>query len=248
MKKLLLIFLIPFLIFVAGCGDDAEEVIDAPNQFTLAGADGLELTFNWVESETADIDGYIFYLDTVAFDTVGTVSSATVNPPGLGEITIKTYKGDKKSAASTAVSTEVVSMTDLTIYDFDVAGQPSGLGWDANGNGTIYNFTQANEDSIDIYLDDDFDLASPDTYVPAKWNICNIIMVGADVDYAPASGYSGAFAASPYVDSFYVVRLPSHGTEGGNQFAKIKVTSLDQDTSITFDYMFQPIEKYRRYK
>lgn len=246
MKKLALILILPLIFMTVGCGEDAAEVIDAPNDFSITGANGLQITFSWVESETEDINGYIFYLDGTAFDTVTTVSTAQVTPPGLGDITLKTYKEEETSDAAGPVTTSVATGTGLQIYDFDVAGQPSGVGWDADGNSTIYNFTTANEDMIDLYLDKDFYLASPDTYVPVKWNTCQIQMVDSDVEYAPASGYGNA--EYPYADSIYVVRLPGHGTDGGDQYIKIELNSVNADTSVTFDYTFQPLEDYRRFE
>lgn len=245
MKKIALILILPIIFMVVGCGEDAAEVIDAPGSLAIESASGLDITFNWVESETGDIDGYIFYLDNSAFDTIKTkVNNGTVTPTGLGDITIKAYKEEETSDASNAVSTSLYPETDLTIYDFDVANKPSGIGWDEEGVSTIYNFTTANEAMIDLYLDKAFDLASPDTY--SKWNTCKIQMVSSDIEEAPASDYLGG--APPYADSTYVVKLPGHGTDGGDQYLKLTVNSVNTDTSVTFDYSFQKIEGYTRLK
>jgi len=241
MKKLL-IFLVP-IAFIIGCGTTPVE-ISAPTNLTITGADGLSVSFSWVESETPDIDGYIFFLnDSIGFDTVGTVSSATVQPPALGTITLRAYKGDDISPVSNAATLSVVTGGPDTIWYYD-SPNPSGYGWDASGTGTVYSFQGQDSLNIDIYLDRDFDIASPSTY--SKWLTTYITKVDSDVDVAPDAITS---KAAPAEEGYFVVRLPNHGEDGGDQYVKLHVTSVNTtDSSIVFEYTFQPLENYRRFK
>lgn len=243
MKRLTLLLVIASLLIVVGCSEEIE-AINPPSNLEIVEADGLEITIGWDESTTADIDGYIVYLGTNAIDTVGTVAVTNITPLTLGTITLKAYKGDNTSDASNGVTTTVVTASNQTIYDYDITAQPSGYGWDENGAGTVYNFIPANEDSIDIYLDREFDIASPSTYT--KYNTCYIQRVSSDVAVAPATGYGNA--EYPYEDSIYVVKLPSHGPGNDEQYLKLKLTNVITDSLVTFEYTFQPLEKYRRFE
>ncbi|MCK4526982.1 hypothetical protein KAW18_06390 [candidate division WOR-3 bacterium] len=244
MKRFLLPFVFILLFISIGCGKDAVEVIEPPTNLAIASADGLNITLGWTESSTQDIDGYIVFLDTNIIDTVGTVAQATVTPNALGTFTLRAYKGDNRSDASGGVTTGVKNETGQTIYDFDISAQPSGYGWDEDGNGTVYNFVQEDSLVIDIYLDVAFDLASPHT--TPKWNTCEIQRVTGDVDYAPTGGYGNAEYS--YEDSVYVVKLPGHGGTGEDQYLKLHLTSVFVDSCVTFEYTFQPLEGYRRFK
>ncbi|MCK4421730.1 hypothetical protein KAW48_08015 [candidate division WOR-3 bacterium] len=249
MKRFLLPFVFILLFISIGCGKDAVEVIEPPTNLAIASADGLDITLGWTESSTQDIDGYIVFLDTNIIDTVGTVAQATVTPNALGTFSLRAYKGDNRSDASGGVTTGVKTETGQTIYNYDISGQPSGYGWDEDGNGTVYNFVQEDSLVIDIYLDSEFDLASPDTWTKynTPYNTSYIQGVSSDVAVAPATGYvKGAYA---YKDSIYVVKLPSHGPGNEAQYLKLKLTNVNTiDSLVTFEYTFQPFEGYRRFK
>jgi hypothetical protein len=243
MKRLTLLLVIASLLIVVGCSEEVE-AINPPSNLEIVEADGLEITIGWDESTTADIDGYIVYLGTNAIDTVGTVAVTNITPLTLGTITLKAYKGDNTSDASNGVMTTVVTASNQTIYDYDITAQPSGYGWDENGTGTVYNFTQQDSLVIDIYLDKDFYLASPSTYT--KYNTSYIQRASSDVAVAPATGYGNA--EYPYEDSIYVVKLPSHGPGNDEQYLKLKLTNVITDSLVTFEYTFQPLEKYLRFE
>ena len=242
MKKLL--FFLVLIAFVIGCGT-TPEVISPPTNLTLIEADGLKVYFSWTESETEGIDGYIFQIDGEPFDTVTTVSTAEIEPNKLGVITLVAYKGDNISEPSNSVDLNayVVTGGPDTIWYYD-SNNPSGYGWDPDGEGTVYNFQAADSLNIDIYLDRDFDIASPSTY--AKWLTTYITKVDGDVDVAPDEIETKAESADT---GYFVIRLPDHGPEGGDQFVKLHVTSVNTtDSSIVFEYTFQKLENYRRFK
>jgi len=247
MKRLTLLLVIASLLIVVGCSEEGVEAINPPSNLEIVEADGLEITIGWDESTTADIDGYIVYLGTNAIDTVGTVAVTNITPLALGTITLKAYKGDNTSDASNGVTTTVVTASNQTIYAYNITAQPSGYGWDENGTGTVYNFTQQDSLVIDIYLDEELDLASPHTWTPPKWNTTQIQRVSSDVAVAPTSGYWNA--AHAYEDSIYVVKLPSHGPGNDEQYLKLKLTNVNTtDSLVTFEYTFQPLEKYLRFE
>jgi hypothetical protein len=238
-----------FLLFASqGCKSTEVVVIENPTGLTIivAGADSLSITLSWTESPTDDIDGYVIYLDGAIEDTT-TNESITLTPTSLGEYYVRAYKGSDFSDPSNAVSTEIVESTNQgPIFDLDAPSSvgPSGYGWMDDGSGNEYAVVAANQESVDVYIDEDFDIASP-SRIGGGWNVTPIAFdIAWDYDTfteAPNTGYvdwedivdGGTYVL--YVDDAYYVKIEI--TEVGN------AQGFDY---IEFRYGFQPIAGYRR--
>jgi hypothetical protein len=250
MKKLALLGVIVLAIFlVQGCSkEDDIVVIASPTGLTIvvAGADSLSIHLDWTASTTADIDGYVIYFNGTVEDTT-TNTSITMIPNELGEYYIRAYKDSDYSDPSNTVTTELVESSNQgPLYDFDApsAVGPSGYGWLADGSGSEYSMITANQESVDVYVDSDFDLASP-SREGSGWKVTPIAFdIGWDydnLDVAPITGYvdwEDIVDGGTYVlyvnDTYYVkIEITEVGTSQGFDY-------------IRFRYGFQSVAGFRR--
>ena len=238
------------LVLVVGCGEEDPTgpgpTIPAPTNLTVqVGGTDTSIRLNWTAPTTAqDIDGYIISLAGNVLDTV-TATTYEHIPTSLGTYSVKSYKGSDHSSAiqvSTALHEETNEGPMYWLGDSDPL-HPSGYGWEADGNGSLYSANPGNINYIDMVLDIDIALRSPaDTFGGAwhdtgfrsevNWTYENMVL-------APDGGYIVKEPAG--INYVYVLLL-----ESGN-YLKLQVLTYDGTAgSITFKFGYQTVVGFRR--
>ncbi|HHS49524.1 MAG TPA: hypothetical protein ENN07_00185 [candidate division Zixibacteria bacterium] len=256
MKKLFILLLaIPLALVMMGsdCEDEPADAIIPPGSATLVGSDAnhLDLVITWNPSSTSDIDGYRVYFNSATTPLwQGAGNSFTHADPTLGRYEIVAYKGnDESDPLIFNTSDYVYTASGSEIYRFDVAGQPSGYGWNiSNGTGASYSFTTANADYIDIWFDNDNTINSGDVYGGAFENITGIytspVVYGSianapSVNDVPYLNYQDIGSGFSYC--LYVRKQLAYGYYG-----KMEITNWDTSANkITFRWTINTIAKWR---
>ncbi|MFP4459651.1 MAG: hypothetical protein ACLFSQ_08710 [Candidatus Zixiibacteriota bacterium] len=244
MKKLLYSLLIIFVLFAfLGCDEDPEEDIVAPSNLMLESAgDGTSLLLTWTESTTEDVSYRITFNGATVTEDLTTNTYTHNAPEELGEYSVVAYTEDQVSDPTTASSATYSGSTSDYVWKFTSSGQ-SGYGWYADGTGEHYSFTTENFEYIDVYLDNDLDIVSPDVENGSA-NTTYLVNSGDyDIDAAPSDPASYSNNAAAGLNDVFVAMIPA---TGGNYYLKAQITSLDEgDGKIQFSYDFQTIQGFR---
>ncbi|MBN2543866.1 hypothetical protein JXI42_13485 [bacterium] len=251
MKKfltLLLVLALASFLFL-GCEEDTgEEVIGAPTGLTItAGGNETSLVLTWTAPSTGTAEKYLIYFEGDLIDSVDApTTTKTLTPNALGEYKVSAVSEDgeegNKSGGSSTELVEQISQGPIYWISDPSPTHPSAYGWTTDGSGATYSAQEANQGSVDFYLDADFDIASPSRTTWSNPHTTGMKLAGtsyADVTLADASGYvdyeevvNGGTYFFWVHDSYYV---------------KLQITAYDAvNHSITFKYGFQRIANFRR--